>query len=48
MTDYISVWAKLSRAEKHLKALESELRAWIDSKPVKLVPTEPPKPMLTA
>lgn len=44
MTNYESVRAKLSRAEHHLKELERELRSWIDSKPVSLVPDGPPKP----
>jgi hypothetical protein len=44
MTDYVSVRAKLSRAEKHLRCLESELKTWINSKPVSLVPDGPAKP----
>jgi hypothetical protein len=43
MTDYVSVWAKLRRAEEHLEAVERELRAWIQSKPVSLVPAGPAK-----
>jgi hypothetical protein len=43
MTDYVSVWAKLRRAEEHLEAVERELRIWIQSKPVSLVPAGPPK-----
>jgi hypothetical protein len=43
MTDYVSVRAKFSRAEEHLKELESELRSWINSKPVSLVSASPPK-----
>jgi hypothetical protein len=39
MTDYTSARAKLGRAEEHLEALEAELRAWMDTKPLDAIPS---------
>ena len=31
--DFSSVWAKVSRAEDHIGALEKEIKSWVDSDP---------------
>ena len=35
--DLTSVHAKLGRADEHLRMLESEIRAWIDTSPYKVI-----------
>jgi hypothetical protein len=34
--DFAGAWAKFERAEEHLRVLETEIRAYIESKPVVL------------